>query len=124
MKKLIAAAALSLTLAACGGSDDAVEAEGTTAAADMPVSAVGTYVGTGEDGTEMTTTLAADGTFTETVDGEVIRAGTWEDNIRGTCFVEEGVEGEMCYNMAAPAADGTVQVTGPDGTTTSMMKTG
>lgn len=129
MKRLIAIAAV-LTLAACGGGDDAAEADaaGTDAASpaavDMPAGSAGTYVGAGADGKEMTTTLAADGTFTDTVDGEVIRNGTWSDSIRGTCFVEIGVEGEACYSLGTPAADGTISVTGPDGTTTTMKKTG
>lgn len=128
MKKLIAVAALTFALAACGGGDDAAEADAAadaeTAAPDVPATSAGTYVGAGADGAEVTTVLATDGTFTDTMNGEVIRSGTWEDNIRGTCFVEEGVEGEACYNMGAPAADGTVEVTGPDGTTTTMKKTG
>jgi len=127
MKKLIAIAA-ALTLAACGGGDDAADAGSDSApaassASDMPADSTGTYVGTGADGEEVTTTLNADGTFQDTVGGEVIRSGTWEDAMRGTCFVEEGVEGEMCYNMGAPGPDGTVEVTGPDGVTTTMRKT-
>jgi len=123
MKKLIAVAALTLTLAACGGGDEAAEGEVAVAAdTDTPAGSAGTYVG-GAEGAEVTSVLNTDGTFTDTLNGEVIRSGTWEDNIRGTCFVEEGVEGEACYNMAVPAADGTVEVTGPDGTKTTMKKT-
>ena len=123
MKKLIAIAALTLTLAACGGGDDAAQTDtAATAETDAPASSAGTYVG-GPAGQEVTSVLAADGTFTDTMNGEVVRSGTWEDNIRGTCFVEEGVEGEACYNMAAPTADGMVDVTGPDGVTTAMKKT-
>ena len=121
MKKLIAIAALTLTLAACGGGDEAADTA-TVADTDTPAGSAGTYVG-GAAGEEVTSVLAADGTFTDTLNGEVIRSGTWEDNIRGTCFVETGVEGEACYNMAAPAADGMMEVTGPDGTKTMMKKT-
>ena len=124
MKKLIAAATLALLLTACGGADNAADADAPAevAQADTPASSAGTYVG-GAAGEEMTSVLAADGTFSDTLNGEVVRSGTWEDNIRGTCFTEEGVEGDMCYNMGAPAADGMVDVTGPDGTTTKMKKT-
>ena len=124
MKKLIAAATLALLLTACGGAENATDADAPADATqtDTPVSSAGTYVG-GAAGQEVTSVLSPDGTFTDTLNGEVIRSGTWEDNIRGTCFVEEGVEGEMCYNMGVPAADGMVDVTAPDGTTTKMKKT-
>lgn len=126
MKKIIALAG-AFALAACGGGDTEVE-EGEDEVAEMGVpESTGTYVGTNEDGAEWTRVLAEDGTYTDTIDGETVETGTWEDTIRGTCLTAdaaegEAAEGEMCYNIGQPAEDGTVDVTGPDGETMSMTK--
>ncbi len=127
MKKIVAfagASALALSLAACGGSDvdEPTEAEIDTADTVIPETSAGTYTGTTEDGTEWSSTLNADGTFEDYEGGELVRTGTWEDNIRGTCFVNDGEEGEECYNIGEVQADGTIEVTGPDGETFTMTK--
>lgn len=126
MKRIIAAAAL-FALAACGGSEGedgaANGAEEASDAAAVPATSAGTYVGTDSEGTEVTFVLGADGTFEHREGGEVVRTGTWEDNIRGTCFIEEGVEFDQCYNIVPVGEDGTVDVTGPDGVTMSMTRT-
>ena len=124
MKKIIALAG-AFALAACGGADTEAEPAADTAAATgpvLPASSAGTYVGVDTDGAEVITTLNADGTFADTKGEEILRAGTWEDNIRGTCFTETDVEGEQCYTMGTVGEDGTVEVTGPDGVTTIMTK--
>ena len=129
MKKLIVIAS-ALALSACGGS----EAEAPTEAEDTPMventvafdqyGSAGTYGGTSEDGTPWSSQLNADGTFEDTENGEVIRTGTWTDNEAGqTCFIPEGETAQECYQMGDVQDDGTVQVTGPDGTTFTMNKT-
>lgn len=124
MKKIIAVAGL-FALAACGGSEaegDAAAGEDATAVeeAGFP-SAAGTYTMTAEDGTVTTWALSEDGSFTETVGADVTTEGTWSDEIRGTCLVAAGSEGEACYNIVS-GEDGTTEVTGPDGETMTMMK--
>lgn len=125
MKKLVALAG-AFALAACGGND----AEETAVAEPEPVEAVdtassaGTYAGTDENGVAWTSTLNADGTFEDTENGEVVRTGTWEDNDRGTCFITEGDDVEACFTMGEVQGDGTVEVTGPEGETFTMTKTG
>lgn len=121
MNKLIAVAAATagaLALSACGGdADEPTEAdiadEGETAV--MPETNAGAYTSTTPEGTEVVVTLNADGSYTVTEAGEQVEAGTWEDNIRGTCLVATGGEGEDCYNIADPDAEGMVSITGPDG---------
>lgn len=125
MKQIIAVAAL-FALAACGGSDAGEEgavAEDEAGNPAIPATSAGTYVGTDGAGGEVTFVLNADGTFEHREGGEVARTGTWEDNIRGTCFIEEGVEFDQCYNIVPVGDDGTVDVTGPDGVTMSMTRT-
>ena len=75
---------------------------------------------TAEDGTVTTWALNDDGSFTETVGEDVTTQGTWSDEMRGTCLVAEGTDGEACYNFVAND-DGTTSVTGPDGETMTMM---
>ncbi len=121
MKKLIAVAALA-SLAACGGgTDEATEAEiEDEAAADViPSTTAGTYTSTTEDGTEVSVSLNADGTYTVVQGGEQVEAGTWEDNIRGTCLMAEGGDGEECWNIQPGAEEGMMDVTDGQGETMS-----
>ncbi|RJY08585.1 hypothetical protein [Aurantiacibacter aquimixticola] len=126
MKTLIALAG-AFALAACGGSEPEEPigpdiAEAPVAEAELQYA--GVYEGEDENGVPWRTELNEDGTFTDMEGGEVIRTGTWsEEDIRGTCFVEEGVEGEDCYQMGEVQEDGTVEVTGPDGASFTMNKT-
>lgn len=131
MKKIIAATlapALALGLAGCGDSevDEPAEAEIATPDAGMNDGAAqvaGTYSGNTEDGGTWTSTLNADGTFQDTENGEVVRTGSWTyDPVEGTCFTTTGDTEAQCFMMGEPAADGTVEVTGPDGSTFTMNK--
>ncbi len=126
MKKLIAVAAL-VSLAACGGgADDASEAEiDDTAAADViPSTNAGTYTSTTEDGSEVSLTLADDGSYTVMEAGEQIESGTWEDNIRGTCLTAAGGDGEDCWNIQPGAEAGMMDVTDSNGDTMSYSYEG
>ncbi len=120
MKKLIAVAALA-TLAACGGdAEDASEAEIDETIATQPMSATnaGTYTSTAEDGSEVSVTLAENGTYTVMQGGDMVEAGTWEDNDRGTCLTAEGGDGEDCWSIQ-PGVDGMMDVTDSTGETMS-----
>lgn len=123
MKKIIAIAA-AFTMAACGGNEAEapVEAEVETAPTLAVSEYAGTYSGTSEDGSSWASTLAADGTFEDTQDGEVVRVGTWTDGADGLCFNVEGETAPECYEMGEIQADGTVESTGPDGETFIMNK--
>ncbi|MGB3795918.1 MAG: hypothetical protein WA957_06395 [Alteraurantiacibacter sp.] len=120
MKKLIAVAAL-VSLAACGGGDDATEAEvEDTAAMDpIPSTNAGTYTSTTEDGSEVSLNLAADGSYTVMQGSEQVETGTWEDNIRGTCLTAAGGDGEDCWNIQPGTEAGMMDVTDSNGETMS-----
>lgn len=131
MRKLVLVAGV-LALAACNGDaevteDEAVEEEEVVAEV---ASVVGTYNGTGDDGTEWTATINEDGTSDVTVGGEVVDSATWRTNEEGmTCFTgvpEEGEEAgeEECYTFGEVGEDGSVEVTGTDGESQTVMKVG
>lgn len=120
MKKLFALASIA-ALAACGGNTDEPSEDTSIdeAVADViPATKAGTYTSTTPDGAEVVVALNLDGTYTVTENGEQVESGTWEDNIRGTCLMAEGGDGENCFNIQE-GADGMVDITGPDGQTSS-----
>ena len=80
-------------------------------------SPVGVYEATAADGTVTTTTLNADGTYTDVdAEGATVAEGTWTVTDGKTCFspTTEGVEA-MCYTETAPAADGSFTATPDEG---------
>lgn len=117
MKKLVLAAALTSALAACG---DAAEEADDTATVETPAAteaAAETMAGTYEfevDGVRTTSVLNADGTYTDSTDGEVVETGTWAEKDGKTCFDPEGAAGESCFTSTEPDADG-VFIATPDG---------
>lgn len=120
MKKIVIAAGL-VVLAACNQAEPAPEptAEATEAAAPTAAngSPAGAYTATAADGTVTTTTLNADGTYTDVdADGATVAEGTWAVTDGKTCFTPttEGVE-PMCYTETAPAADGSFTATPDEG---------
>ena len=117
MRKFLIVALAGSALAACQ-QQPAPEATPTETAA-APVTAngspAGAYDATGPDGTVTTTTLNADGSYTDAdADGKVTAEGTWAVTDGKTCFspTTEGVEAQ-CYPETAPAADGSFTAT-PD----------
>ncbi|MXO93060.1 hypothetical protein GRI62_05500 [Erythrobacter arachoides] len=116
---LVAAPVLALGVVACGGNDaDApteANIESDTAANPMvPTTAAGTYTSTTEDGTDLSLTLNGDGSYTMMQGGQQTEAGTWEDNIRGTCLTAQGAS-ETCYNIQPGTTAGTVSITDNEG---------
>jgi hypothetical protein len=92
----------------------AAEASELTAANGSPA---GTYEATAADGTVTTTTLNADGTYTDVdAEGATLAEGTWAVTDGKTCFTPttEGVP-PMCYTESAPAADGSFTATPDEG---------
>ncbi|WP_271077725.1 hypothetical protein [Aurantiacibacter sp. MUD61] len=130
MKKLIAAAAaLPLALAACAdeGVDEPVEAEIADlepAGETIGVALAGTYTSEGSDGATFTTTLTEDGIYSDSIDGEIVRTGTWSAADGDVCFTEDGAldADPLCYQISEPDAQGDVQWTGPDGETTTRAR--
>lgn len=120
MKRLIVFAGLA-SLAACNQAEPAPEptAEATEEAVPEVFtangSAPGAYEATASDGTVTTSTLNADGSYTDTdAEGNVIAEGTWSVSNGKTCFAPttEGAEA-MCYAEGPAGADGSFTAT-PD----------
>ncbi len=127
MKKIIVMAS-ALALGACSaadtGADEVVEEE-VVVAEVSPVA--GTYAGSGEDGESWTSTLAPDGTYEDTINGEVTETGTWTETAGLTCFVVDVAEGEVaeeaeCFTVGEVAEDGTVVVTNAAGEQSTLTK--
>ena len=125
MKKIIAIASapvLALSLAACGGSaDEADENESLDEAVEEVAAAsnAGTYTSTSEDGAEIVVSLDAEGGYSITSNGEAVESGSWEENDNGTCMTAEGGDGEDCFSIVPGEDAGMMDVTGPDGETSS-----
>lgn len=136
MKALIVLGS-ALALASCGQrTETTVEATptatATTAMADAPSPAAtgaatgnmaGRYEVTMADGTMMTETINADGTYVDVMNGEETR-GRWRMNGAQSCFDPDGTDAERCYTTTAPAGDGSFTATSADGTKTTIRKVG
>ena len=115
MKSFVVLATLAFTLAACG--DAAEESDDPAPAATEAVASDG-WAGSYEfeiDGQKTTAVLMADGMYSDTVDGEVVESGLWEENADGKlCFDPTGDEAPAtCFTAGPMAEDGTMVVT-PD----------
>lgn len=134
MKTYLTLAAATLALAACGNKTDA-DADTTPMATDTAMATpmattaaatgnmAGTYEVTMADGSKMTETINADGTYTDVMDGKETR-GTWRMDGEKACFDPEGDKPEVCHTTTAPGADGSFTATTPDGTTMTVRKVG
>jgi len=133
MKRLILIAGLSglVALSGCSKPDDSAMdnanepianeanemAPVETAASESPV---GTYDVKMADGTMGTTTINADGTYSDTgPDGKVV-SGTFTRKDGKDCFDPEGDGAELCWTSSAPGADGSFTSTAADGTTVTV----
>ena len=120
MKRLLMVSLVG-TLAACQPEpaeepvvDDAAEAAPVTVANGVPV---GTFAVTNADGTEGTTVINADGTYSDSdADGKLIEEGSWAVVDGKTCFTPttEGREA-MCFTETAPGEDGSFTATPDEG---------
>lgn len=132
MRKLVIVAG-AFALAACASEAEAPveeeEAVEEMAEATSTVEMGGTYSRTNDDGVEVSTTLNDDGTYTAYENGEEVGGGTWTaDAENGTCFVqtsgemEEGDGEPRCFITGEVQADGTMEVTNPEGDTYTVNK--
>lgn len=124
MKNLAVVASIAL-LAACGAKTDTTAEAITTDAATESVAAAetpaaGTYDVTNPDGSKGTTTLNADGTYTDAdAAGKVIAKGKYAIKDGKTCFAADGGK-EDCYTESARAADGSFTATDAKGAVTKV----
>lgn len=131
MKRLIPIAAAA-ALAACSQPAEETPAPAETDAAATPVDTVaisqlagpeaaGTYEVTWADGTMTTTTINADGTYVDMMDGEETAHGAWVVKEGKNCLTPEG-GAELCWTDSAPAEDGSWTATAEDGTTVTVRR--
>ena len=116
-------------LAACGSNeadetagDDAAASAGETTGDVAATDMAGTYEITMSDGRVAIQTLNADGTYSDTIDGQVTESGTWRQSGDQLCYTAQGAASESCYSGGPANADGSFEVTGPDGTVSSTVR--
>ena len=122
MKRASAVSALLLTLAACGGQDTPAAppspaASAAAPAADSAAALAGTYGAARADGMPWTTTLQADGRYSNTMAGQVTESGRWTragDQLCFTASVDGAAQGsatatppvQVCQTLVAVNPDG------------------
>ena len=119
MRRLLLVLVPLTILAACSSepAEEPVAEETVAAVTAANGSPAGAYEATAADGTVTTTTLNADGTYTDVdAEGTTVAEGTWAVTDGKTCFTPttEGVT-PMCYTESAPAADGSFTATPDEG---------
>lgn len=121
MKAVLPVAAL-LALAACGGNDTAEPVDTTTTTMNDPATPTtmgtpdaattqmaGTYEMTGPDGTVLTQTLNADGTYSQQEGTNVVANGTYRAQGSQLCLTQTGAT-ETCYNTGEVGPDGSFRM--------------
>lgn len=125
MKRTILVAAL-VALAACNGSnaDDAevaaVDEVDPNADAGFEAVAPGKYEVVHADGSVDELTVLPGMTWAMVSANGEPSGGTLFEQAGKKCFVTEGVPGQRCFAGAEPAADGSIKVTGDDGTVATV----
>ena len=119
--KLFAIVLAATALAACSNKAPEPAPSDT---APVKISA-GTYNVTQPDGSRMFTMLNANGTYTDSVNGEVTESGAWEGKDDGsTCFTpaEGSTAKARCYTSGPAAADGSFTATPDSGDPVKVRK--
>ena len=128
MKRIVALAG-ALALAACG-SGEAPE-EGQAAAAAPPAAApasslAGTYGASGADGQPWTSALNANGTYRNTVAGQLSESGRWSHRDDQLCFQPEALAGEVptetCLTLLNVNDDGSLVLADAEGNETTAPR--
>jgi len=133
MNKLVLAAALSATLAACSQAAEEADDTATAAATETPAvvettpAAADGWAGTYEytfDGKQTTSVLKPDGSYEDSQGGKVSEKGLWAEHDGKVCFDPEGDDTlGTCYTTTEPDADGVFTATSDDGTALTIKKT-
>ena len=128
MHKLIPLIGLAV-LTACGQGQSSSEPTAQAAAAEpapQPSSRAqpGTYNVTESDGTKMTSVLAADHSYTNTVHGQKVEAGAWAIVGGRTCFTPSEGAGAVarCYADSPIDKDGSFTATPDQGSPITVKK--
>lgn len=126
MRTILLATAL-LTLGACQKAEAPAPAPEETAAAAPSGTAsgsiAGTYEETGADGKTVTTVIKEDGSYTESIEGNVTESGTWSSKDGKDCFDPEGdTAPTRCFTTSEMAPDGTFTATPEKGEPITVKK--
>lgn len=115
-------------LGACSDADVPAEEAATPVEEATAVAEAAYEIGPGtfeyerSDGTSGINTLAADGTFSNAVEGGTIETGTWAQEGDLSCLTPDDGE-KRCYTFTQPDAEGNFTGTMPDGVTVTIKKT-
>lgn len=128
MKRVVVLAG-ALTLAACGSGTNNGETAApasSAAPAQVPAELVGTYGADGADGRPWTTTMRADGTYRNTVDGDLTESGTWDKTGDAICFTATPIAGadpvRTCQTLVKINDDGSLVVRDEGGQETTAPR--
>jgi len=121
MKTILALCGVA-ALAACSSPEPEEQAEAEPAETAAPSEMAGSYEVALEDGTVLSSFLAEDGTFIESVGGEVTSSGNWTDEDGKICFEPSGDQPAMCYTVGDIADDGTFTATPDQGDPITVKK--
>ena len=136
MKRVLVVSGLLLTLAACGGQDTpaapaSAAATPSPVAADSAAALAGTYGAARADGTPWTTTLQADGRYSNTMAGQVTESGRWTRAGDQLCFTaDRNVDqaavatppAQVCQTLVAVNTDGSLVVRDASGQETTAPR--
>ncbi|UVI38966.1 hypothetical protein [Qipengyuania spongiae] len=126
MRSLILVTASCSLLAACGNpaeeADDPIVAETPVAPTNAVDGMAGTYEVVMADGTVVSQTLRADGTYSDVAEGEVVETGSWRADGSRLCYDPEGDEPEQCFAGGQIAADGSFQTRDDQGNVVSTVR--
>ncbi|MFC3099564.1 hypothetical protein [Altererythrobacter lauratis] len=125
-KKLVGIVAATL-LSACGSGDNSAGTATPTptpAAPDSPL--VGVYGGTDMDGNNWTSQINADGTYVDTVGGELSESGTWTHSGNQVCFTAQSADGPApsptCLTLVNVNDDGSLLMADQVGNETTVPR--
>ncbi|VVT16287.1 hypothetical protein [Erythrobacter sp. EC-HK427] len=118
-----------LALAACGGDEAAApetadEAASEAAATSVDPADVGLFEISSDDGGTVMHRRMADGTFTDSADGEDLGGGAWRRNEDGAmCFGQnQGDAEEACWVESEPREDGSWTAMASNGDTVIVRR--
>lgn len=121
MKTIAFLAALAALSACAQDADKPAEPDETALTIDE---VAGTYDYTLADGTQGITTMLADGTFSDAMDGEIV-TGEWGVADDKVCLDPEGEAAEQqqdCFTLSEPDSEGVQLATAGDGTVVKVRK--
>jgi hypothetical protein len=129
--KVYLALAGALALSACdnNGADAAPSGsdQATVTATPPPANLTGTYGANGVDGQPWTSSLNADGTYQNTIAGQVSEVGKWSHTDNRLCFEPDAADGQpapeaTCLTLVETAPNGSLVLADEAGNQTTAPR--